>query len=449
MAGIACGGYGERMTSVETTYPRRRGGALLTAPRALWSARSWRATLHALLGLPLGIGAFAVIAGLVLVWLAAVWSLAEGPTGARLLAVLYVVVAVAGPVALPWCVQAFGAVQRARFRTVLGVEIAAPPRVAGRWPLRLVRPWRAPATWRQLGYHLVALVIGGVGGALVAICWSAVALAPWYADDLWSDARRPGVRLGVTVLTLAMLLAAPWVARGLARADAAAARALLGPSRSEELVLRVEALARSRAEIVAATDAERRRIERDLHDGAQQRLVSLAMNLGMARATLTDAPEPAREAIGQAHDEATRTLAELREFVRGLHPAVLDDRGLDAALSGIAATAPLPVRLRVDMATRCSPSVEAVAYFVVSEALTNVAKHAHAGHAEVTVERTGDRLRVVVEDDGRGGATLDAGGEGSGLRGLAQRAVAVDGTLSVHSPPGGSTVITVELPCGS
>jgi signal transduction histidine kinase len=437
------------MTWIDTVRARRRGGTLTGALAALWSARSWRATLHALLGAALGVGAGAVIAGLVLVWLAAVWSLAEGPTGAQLLAVLYVVVAVAVPVALPWCVQAFGAVQRARFRTVLGIEIAAPPRVAGSSPLRLVRPWRAPATWRQLGYHLLALVAGTAGGALVAICWSAVALAPWYADDLWSDARRPGIRLGVTVLTLAMLLAAPWVARGLARADEAAAGALLGPSRSEELALRVEALARSRAEIVAASDAERRRIERDLHDGAQQRLVSLAMNLGMARAKLTDAPEPAREAIEQAHDEATRTLAELREFVRGLHPAVLDDRGLDAALSGIAATAPLPVRLRVDMAARCSPSVEAVAYFVVSEALTNVAKHAHAGHAEVTVERTGGRLRVVVEDDGRGGATLAAGGEGSGLRGLAQRAAAVDGTLTVHSPLGGPTVITVELPCGS
>jgi signal transduction histidine kinase len=437
------------MTWIDTVRARRRGGTLTGALAALWSARSWRATLHALLGAALGVGAGAVIAGLVLVWLAAVWSLAEGPTGAQLLAVLYVVVAVAVPVALPWCVQAFGAVQRARFRTVLGIEIAAPPRVAGSSPLRLVRPWRAPATWRQLGYHLLALVAGTAGGALVAICWSAVALAPWYADDLWSDARRPGIRLGVTVLTLAMLLAAPWVARVLARADEAAAGALLGPSRSEELALRVEALARSRAEIVAASDAERRRIERDLHDGAQQRLVSLAMNLGMARAKLTDAPEPAREAIEQAHDEATRTLAELREFVRGLHPAVLDDRGLDAALSGIAATAPLPVRLRVDMAARCSPSVEAVAYFVVSEALTNVAKHAHAGHAEVTVERTGGRLRVVVEDDGRGGATLAAGGEGSGLRGLAQRAAAVDGTLTVHSPLGGPTVITVELPCGS
>jgi signal transduction histidine kinase len=238
--------------------------------------------------------------------------------------------------------------------------------------------------------------------------------------------------------------------------DEAAAQALLGPSRSEQLALRVESLARSRAEVVAATDAERRRIERDLHDGAQRRLVSLAMQLGMARASLgDDVPASLRQVIEQAHDEATEALAELRQLVRGLHPAVLDDRGLDAALSGIAANAPLPVRLRVDAGARCAPAIEAVAYFVVSEALTNVAKHAGASRAEVTVERAGDRLRVVVADDGRGGATLEGaaaaanGGGGTGLRGLAQRAAAVDGTLTVDSPPGGPTRITVELPCGS
>jgi signal transduction histidine kinase len=182
------------------------------------------------------------------------------------------------------------------------------------------------------------------------------------------------------------------------------------------------------------------------------------MQLGMARASLgDDVPEPLRQVIEQAHDEATEALAELRQLVRGLHPAVLDDRGLDAALSGIAANAPVPVRLRVDAGARCAPAIEAVAYFVVSEALTNVAKHAGAGRAEVTVERVGDRLRVVVADDGRGGATLDpaggagaaANGGGTGLRGLAQRAAAVDGTLTVDSPTGGPTRITVELPCGS
>jgi signal transduction histidine kinase len=272
----------------------------------------------------------------------------------------------------------------------------------------------------------------------------------------WAGGRGAAVGLGLVVTSGLLLLAAPWVARAVARVDQAAARALLGPSRSEELALRVESLARSRAEVVAATDAERRRIERDLHDGTQRRLVSLAMQLGMARAGLgDDAPAPLRQVIEQTHDEATEALAELRQLVRGLHPAVLDDRGLDAALSGIAANSPLPVRLRVDAATRCSPAVEAVAYFVVSEALTNVAKHAGASQAEVAVERTGDRLRIVVADDGRGGATLDGGGVaaadggGTGLRGLAQRAAAVDGTLTVHSPPGGPTAITVELPCES
>jgi signal transduction histidine kinase len=436
MAPDSGGGYREPMTWVN-------------------AVRRWRPTVHALAGLGAGAVTGVLLGGLVLCWLAAIWSLVDGPTGGWELAVLYVVVALAGPVLLLWSVRGLAALQLARFRAVLGVEIPAPPG-AGAWLLRPVRAWRTPATWRQLGYHLLAMVGGTAGGALVAACWSAPVPAAAYLAGLWGDGRRPGIGLGlgVAVLALAMLLAAPWVARGVVRADEAAARTLLGPSRGEELALRVESLARSRAEIVAATDAERRRIERDLHDGAQRRLVSLAMQLGMARASLADAPEPVRQVIEQAHDEATEALAELRQLVRGLHPAVLDDRGLDAALSGIAANAPLPVRLRVEMATRCSPSIEAVAYFVVSEALTNVAKHADAGAAEVAVERAGDRLRVVVSDDGRGGATLDGGGAaadggGTGLRGLAQRAAAVDGTFTVHSPPGGPTVITVELPCGS
>jgi signal transduction histidine kinase len=435
VAGLG-GGYRERMTWLN-------------------KAREWRPTLHVLAGMAAGAGVGAVLAGLVVIWLAAIWSLVDGPVGGWELAVLYSAVALAGPVLLLWAVRGSGALQRARFRALLGVEIPAPPRgSAGNWALRPVRAWRAPATWRQLGYHLLALVGATAGGALVAACWSAPVLAVAYLVGRLGDGRRLGLGLGAAVLAAAMLLVAPRVARVVARADEAAGRALLGPSRGEELAVRVESLARSRAEIVAATDAERRRIERDLHDGTQRRLVSLAMHLGMARASLTDAPEPVRQVIEQAHDEATEALAELRQLVRGLHPAVLDDRGLDAALSGIAANAPLPVRLRVDVPTRCAPGVEAVAYFVVSEALTNVAKHAGASHAEVTVQRTGDRLRIVVSDDGRGGATLDGGGtaangNGTGLRGLAQRAAAVDGTLTVDSPPGGPTAITVELPCGS
>jgi signal transduction histidine kinase len=438
MAAGPGGVYRERMTWMDT-------------------ARNWRPTLHALAGLAAGLVGGAVLGMLALVWLAAIWSLIDWPVGGWGRAALYVAVVLAGPVLLLWAVRGFGALQRARFRAVLGIDIPAPPaRVPGAWPLRPLRAWAAPATWRQLGYHLLAAVGGTAGGALVAACWTAPVLAVAYLAGVGDDGRRPGIGLGlaVVVLAVAMLLAAPWVAGWVARADEAAARALLGPSRGEELAVRVESLARSRAEIVAATDAERRRIERDLHDGTQRRLVSLAMHLGMARASLTDVPEEVRQVIEQAHDEATEALAELRQLVRGLHPAVLDDRGLDAALSGIAANAPLPVRLRVDVADRCSPSIEAVAYFVVSEALTNVAKHADASSTEVTVVRAGDRLRIVVSDDGRGGATLDGGGAaadgaGSGLRGLAQRAAAVDGTLTVDSPPGGPTAITVELPCGS
>jgi signal transduction histidine kinase len=430
-------------------------GAVYREPMS-WTetARDWRPTAHALAGLAAGALTGALLGGLVIGWLAAVWSLVDGPTGPGELAWFYVLVLLTGPVLLLWGVQGLGALQRERFRAVLGIEIAAPPGAGGgRLLLRPLLAWRAPATWRQLGYHLLAMVGGTAGGLLVAACWSAPLLALAYLAGRRGDGPGATAGLGLTVLwaavlAAAMLLAAPRVARAVAGADRAAARSLLGPSRNEELALRVESLTRSRAEVVAATDAERRRIERDLHDGAQRRLVSLAMQLGMARASLgDDVPEPLRQVIEQAHDEATEALAELRHLVRGLHPAVLDDRGLDAALSGIAANAPLPVRLRVDAGARCAPAIEAVAYFVVSEALTNVAKHAAATRAEVTVERLGDRLCVVVADDGRGGATVD--GAGTGLRGLAQRAAAVDGTLTVDSPPGGPTRITVELPCGS
>jgi signal transduction histidine kinase len=428
------------------------GGVYREAMSGMERARDWRPTAHALTGLAAGALTGAVLGGLVIGWLAAVLSLIDGPTGGWELAWFYVLVVLTGPVLLLWAVKGLGVLQRERFRAILGVEIVAPPRAAdgGLLLLRPLRAWRAPATWRQLGYHLLTIISGTAGGLLVAGCWTAPVLTYLVVRQGEGPQGAAGlVRAVLWAVTVgaAMLLAAPWVARSVAEADEAGARALLGPSRSEELALRVETLARSRAEVVAATDAERRRIERDLHDGAQRRLVSLAMQLGMARASLgDDVPEPLRQVIEQAHDEATEALAELRQLVRGLHPAVLDDRGLDAALSGIAATAPLPVRLRVDAGARCAPAIEAVAYFVVSEALTNVAKHADATRAEVTVERVSDRLRIVVADDGRGGATPDGG---TGLRGLTQRAAAVDGTLTVDSPAGGPTRITVELPCGS
>jgi signal transduction histidine kinase len=434
--------YGDVMTSADVTSRRVRA-----AVTALWSAAAWRATRNALAACFVALLGGVLLGGLALIWGAAVVSLAEWPVGGWGHAVLYIAVVAAGPVLALWVVQGLTAVQLARLHATLGVTIPASPRAERKpWPLG---PWLAAATWRQLGFHLLALVTGVGGCGLVAACW----LAPLAAVGYLAAGHPPAAAAAAACLAAAgLLLAAPRLAQLVSGVDEASARALLGPSPRDELAQRVESLARSRSDLVAAADAERRRIERDLHDGAQQRLVSLAMNLGLTRERFASAPEPVRQAIAEAHDEAVLALTELREFIRGLHPAVLNDRGLNAALSGLAARAPLPVALHVDLARPASPSVEAVAYFIVSEALTNVVKHAQATRAEVTATRRGDLLSITVTDDGRGGAAAaadDGGTAGSGLRGLAQRAAAVDGTLAIDSPPGGPTVITAELPCES
>jgi signal transduction histidine kinase len=434
--------YLDGMTSADTTS-RRLAGTV----SALWAAATWRATANALAGLLAALAGVLVLGALAALWLGAIVSLVDWPVGGWAHAALYIAAVIVIPVLVPWVTQGLTALQRSRLRATLRTEIPAPTRTTGRapWPLG---PWLAPGTWRQLGFHLLAVLTGVAGGLLVAACWLALVAAVGYLAVF-------GGMLAIGLLAcagaVALLLAAPWTARQVAWADSFLARRLLGPSLSEELALRVESLARSRADAVAAADAERRRIERDLHDGAQQRLVSLAMNLGMARERFEGETEPVRRAIAAAHEEAIAALSELREFIRGLHPAVLSDRGLNAALSGLVARAPLPVRLRVDVPRPAAPGIEAVAYFVVSEALTNVVKHAKATSAEVTVTRAGDLLRIVVSDDGTGGAVGGGAvsGGGTGLRGLAQRAAAVDGTLNVTSPPGGPTVITAELPCES
>jgi len=381
-----------------------------------------------------------------IVWGAAIYTLLTGAGDAAHVA-LYVAAVIVGPVAELSAVQGVTALQRSRLRAVAGTDIPTGSRSSERkpWPLG---PWLQSCIWRQIGFHLLSIGIGAAAG-VVAVCWLAPALAITY---LIVGAPAAAAAAVICASAIIMLLAAPWLALQVARADEKLGRALLGPSRSEELALRLESLTRSRAAIVAATDTERRRIERDLHDGAQQRLVSLAMNLGVARERFGEVPQPVKQVIAEAHEEALLALSEVREFIRGLHPAVLNDRGLNAALSGLAARAPLPVGVKVDVPQPASPSVEAVAYFIVSEAITNVAKHAHATKAEVTVARHGDLLRIAIVDNGVGGATVGADGDhhgGTGLRGLTQRAASVDGTLTVDSPPGGPTIITAELPCES
>ncbi|MBA0126536.1 sensor histidine kinase [Haloechinothrix sp. YIM 98757] len=283
-----------------------------------------------------------------------------------------------------------------------------------------VQRWRArltdPSTWRDLAYLLLAfplgvleLVVGLVGIVLVPI--------------------------GI------------WVAPGLAWLHGRMAMALLGPDTSRRLADKARRLQASRARGVNAAESERRRIERDLHDGAQQRLVSLAMNLGRAKAKMSTDPDAARDLVDDAHANAKTAVTELRDLARGIYPAVLADRGLDAAASELAASCPVPVEISVDegvVTPRPPSAVETCAYFIVGEALTNVAKHSGANRARVRIERDSQAVVVEITDDGAGGAQLH---QGRGLSGLADRAAAIDGTVTAHSPPGGPTVIRAVLPC--
>ncbi|MFK0048711.1 histidine kinase [Streptomyces sp. NPDC090741] len=396
------------------------------ADHAPWSAWAWRSTAFTAAAIPMALPAVSALVFLKAAPLTLLALLLLTPLLTRL--------------------------QRSRFRELLEREI---PAVAyGHRPLRpraLLERLRSESTWRQYGYHLLVSPLAGVGGALIVLAWAcgfAGATVYGWSWLLPVEEAYPGWTRAydtATVLGALLLLATPWLAAALARLDAFAAASLLGPNRAKELERRVEDLAESRAGVLDAADLERRRIERDLHDGAQQRLVALAMNLGIARATLTDLPPEAKAVIDEAHREAKEAIEELNSLVRGLHPAVLEDRGLDAALSGIAARAPLPVELTVELAHRPGPTVEAVAYFVVSEALANVAKHAKASRCRVEARRDADTLRITVTDDGVGGADP---ARGTGLVGLRKRVGSVDGTILINSPLGGPTVVTVELPCG-
>ena len=410
--------------------------------RVPWSPRAWRQGLYLTGGIPAQL-----IPALVVFWGLLVkipHTAGDFFWGLLLAAVFGTIVVLAVPM--------LTAVHRHRLRVTAGIEIPAQPPVSDAPLLSgpgLTAAVRSEATWRQLAYHLLAAPLLGLAAVASFGMWIfgvlcllvlPAALVAAHGGPLRSDWPAGGIMLG----GIALLLAAPWASALVGGLDTRAARALLGPSRTEELEHRVARLKETRAGVVDAADAERRRLERDLHDGTQQRLVSLAMNLGMARAQAATLPE-ARTAIVDAHEEAKAALAELRNLVRGLHPVVLEDRGLDAALSGIAARMPIPVKLTVDdMSRRPSPAIEAVAYFVVSEGLTNIAKHARASQAEVIVQRAGNRLHIIITDDGNGGADP---ARGTGLTGLAKRAESVDGTFEISSPEGGPTMLTVDLPC--
>jgi signal transduction histidine kinase len=417
-------------------------GGLRSVLGGLVSPRTWLAVIHLLVGLVIGLVAFlVVVVGISL--------------GIGLMPLFLVGIPVL--VGVIWLAGVGARTERVRFAVLLGVDIPEPAPVPHE-----PRGWRrmnllflARSTWLPTVYALLRLPLSAVQAVVVLVVWGlgfALVALPAYNGALPGGSAHMGafalnnlawVALGV-VIGLALLLSAPWLTRILAAEDAAVARWLLGPGRRDRMEARIGELETSRAGVVDAAETERRRIERDLHDGAQQRLVSLAMELGRARAKFASDPQAAEAIVGQAHEQAKEALTELRNLVRGVHPPVLSDRGLDAALSGLAALSPVPVTVRVDLAERPSASVEAIAYFVVAEALTNVAKHAKASRALVTVTRSGNLLNVAVSDDGIGGASLD----GQGLSGLAARVAGIDGRLLVTSPDGGPTEIEAVLPCG-
>ncbi|MEU3527839.1 sensor domain-containing protein [Streptomyces sp. NPDC038707] len=401
-------------------------------------------------------------------WRSAGYLLTGALTGALALAGFAVAVAVGGVLAvvlvgLPLLVLTALAgipvawVERHRLRLV-DLDPAphqhAQPAAAGLW-VWLTTRLREQSTWRELGYGLLfsALLwpVDALAFTVALLLPCSMVLTPLLlatAGDgqetkvlkQWTVTSWP-TAFGVAVLGLVVLCGCAYVLGAAAGARAELTRLLIAP-RDGDLGEKVVELNRSRVRLVDAFEAERRRIERDLHDGAQQRLVALTMTLGLAR--LDVPPGPLADQLARAHDEAGRALAELRELIHGIHPKVLADYGLEAAVADAADRSPVPVDVDLDLPGRLPESVEAAAYFVVCEALANVARHSGASRAEVSGGHRDGRLRLRVCDDGRGGADFTAG---TGLTGLADRVSVLDGRLSLSSPPGGPTLLRVEIPC--
>ncbi|MEV6346306.1 sensor domain-containing protein [Actinoplanes sp. NPDC051851] len=333
-------------------------------------------------------------------------------------------------------------IERRRMRLVDLDALTDPHRPV---PRSGIRAWlglrlREQATWRELGYAMMSAGLLCWMDSLVvgAVVWVPAATlgAPFYMYD-----EQLGYRILMAAAGIPLTVVLAWPVTAWAGARAAMARAILAP-RTQDSDAKLIEVTRSRARLVDAFEVERRRIERDLHDGAQQRLVALTMKLGLARLELPPG-SPAESPLVAAHDLAKQALTDLRELIRGVHPKVLTDRGLAAAAGEAASASPLPVDLDFSLPGRLPPAVEVTAYFVIVEALTNVAKHSGASRVWITGEVEQDSLSVVVRDDGRGGADPAAG---SGLVGLADRVAVVDGTVVLSSPAGGPTVVRAEIP---
>ncbi|WP_245869251.1 sensor histidine kinase [Actinomadura meyerae] len=419
--------------------------------RFLLTAWPWCAAAFALSTAPVALAAWLPLAVPALLWLSA----ASPDTGLGERALFAVLGALLAAVLGPPVTLPLARLERRRLRLV----DARPARSGHRRPPAPgLGPWlrtrcAEPATWRELGYFLLVAAIAPVlYAALFAVL--AFQLGTIAAPLILLDGDGPMALGPVTVATpaealpfaiaaLALLPAVPYLLALVAGAQAALARTLLQGGSGARLQAELVEVERSRARLVDAFDAERRRIERDLHDGAQQRLVTLTMKLGLARMDLPR-DSPAAEGVADAHREAKQLMTELRELIHGIHPRVLTDRGLAAALGELADRSTLPVEVEADLPGRPPRHVEGAAYFAAAEALTNAAKHSGAGRARVTARWDDGVLVVEVADDGAGGADPRLG---TGLTGLADRIAVIDGRLLVSSPAGGPTVVRVELPC--
>jgi signal transduction histidine kinase len=408
-----------------------------------WFGRLGKDTLYLTTGLPMGILTFTIgVTG---------WS-----TGLGTLITL-----IGFPILLLtiFAVRGLSHVERSRAALVSVEPLVARYKKPTKNGWELVKvAFSDPQNWRDLGWALLLLPVGIAGftiavtsiatvlGLIFAPVWTwalwdsadPVDLGVFHVTDIWTSFAATGIGIAAAPLGLALI-------RGAAAGSGALARALLAP-RTEELEERVEVLQATRAGAVDAAAAELERIERDLHDGAQARLVAIAMDLGLAQQKLDEDPEHARQLLAEARDGASAALVELRDLARGIRPALLAERGLAESVRAFAARSPVPATVTTDVGDERMPEpVESAAYFVVAEALTNVAKHANAKRATVSLVRREDKLEVLVVDDGHGGANPDGGG----LKGLRARVEALDGTLGVASPAGGPTMLRAELPCGS
>ncbi len=421
-------------------HPRNVWQAM-SRPGFLLSAWPWRAAAYLLTGVVTGVAALVGIVTVATVCGALAVVLVGLP--------LLVLVALSGiPVA---------EVERRRLRLIHRDPVSGLHRVPaapGLWAWLTTR-LREQATWRELGY---ALLFAGLLWPVDALAVTVALLFPlsMVATPLlmatagdgheakvlkqWTVTTWP-TAFGVAVLGLLLMVLCAYALGVTAGARAELARLLIA-SREGELGAEVVELARSRVRLVEAFEAERRRIERDLHDGAQQRLVALTMALGLAR--LDAPPGPLADQLAKAHEEAGEALAELRELIHGIHPKVLTDYGLQAAVADAADRCAVAVDVDLELPGRPTRAVESAAYFVVCEALANVARHSGADRARVSGGHRDGRLFLEVRDDGRGGADASAG---SGLTGLADRVSVLDGRLALTSPPGGPTLLRVEFPC--